>query len=289
MNPFFWGLGSAVTWGSADFVARISGRAIGPVSSVFGMFLAGSIMLSLWIVLADVPLVWVSDGYVWAALAGACTAAGTWLLYASLSRGPVSVASPLVASFPVFIVLGGLVLGIVPKTEEWVGMIVVMAGVWIVARTGHGEVDQTVAGRGGLWLTVVYGLSASLVMAMALLFAREASVHYGEIQTTWFVRIFAFVSFGLYIAVLRLRLSVPIRWWPAVASQGALDTAGWIIFLIGGVGAGAPLAAVGAAPLTVVTVLLARIILKEAIPIGQWAGIFFVVLGGVVLAYFGHL
>ena len=286
MNPFLWGLGSALTWGSADFVARISGRAIGPVSSVFGMFLAGTTMLTLWVMLSDVPLVWVEGGYLWTLLSGVSTAGGTWLLYASLSRGPVSIASPLVASFPVFIVLGGLVLGIVPKTEEWIGMLVVMAGVWVVARTGHGDVDETVAGRGGIWLTVVYGLSASLVMALALLFGREATVYYGEIQATWMIRVCALAAFGLYIVVMRVRLSLPLRWWPAVASQGALDTAGWITFLIGGVGAGAPLAAVGAAPLTVVTVLLARFVLKEAIPVAQWLGILLVVIGGAVLAYF---
>lgn len=287
MNPFVWGLGSALTWGSADFIARLSGRAIGPVSSVFGMLFAGTVLLTLWIVLSDAPLVWESGGYVWVGLSGLATAGGTWLLYASLSRGPVSVASPLVASFPVFIVLGGLILGIVPKTEEWVGMIIVMAGVWVVARNGHGDIDQTVAGRGGIGLTVVYGLTASLVMASALLFGREASIYYGEVQTTWLIRVCALVSFGVYIVVMRLRLSLPWRWWAAVGSQGALDTVGWITFLVGGVGAGAPLAAVGAAPLTVVTVLLARFVLKESIPVAQWMGILLVVIGGGVLAYFG--
>ena len=287
MNPFLWGLGSAVTWGSADFVARVSGRAIGPVSSVFGMFFSGAILLTLWILLSDHALVWGWTGVVWVVLSGLATAGGTWLLYASLSRGPVSVASPLVASFPVFIVIGGLILGIVPKTEEWIGMIVVMAGIWVVARTGHGDIDQTVAGRGGIGLTVIYGLGASLVMASALLFGREASIYYGEIQTTWLIRLCAFVAFGLYILVLRIRLSLPLRWWPAVGSQGALDTIGWITFLVGGVGAGAPLAAVGAAPLTVVTVMLARFVLKEAIPLAQWAGILLVVIGGGILAYFG--
>ena len=251
------------------------------------MFFSGSVLLTLWIVLINEPLTWDRGGYIWVVLSGLSTAAGTWLLYASLSRGPVSVASPLVASFPVFIVLGGLMLGIIPKTEEWIGMLVVMAGVWVVARTGHGEIDQTVAGRGGIWLTVVYGLGASLVMAAALMFAREASVYYGEIQTTWLVRVCSLVSFGLYIAIVRMRLSLPWRWWPAVGSQGALDTAGWITFLVGGVGAGAPLAAVGAAPLTVVTVLLARFLLKETIPVAQWLGIVLVVVGGGILAYFG--
>ena len=62
---------------------------------------------------------------------------------------------------------------------------------------------------------------------------------------------------------------------------------GWITFLIGGGGAGAPLTAVGAAPLTVVTVLLAGIFLREPIPLSQWIGILMVVAGGGVLAYFG--
>ena len=287
MNPFFWGLSSALGWGTADFVARLSGRAVGPISSVFGMLLTGSLLLTLWIVFSGTQLIWVSDGYVWVGLAGLATAAGTWLLYASLSRGPVSVASPAVATFPVFIVLFGLVLGIVPKAEEWAGMVIIMIGVWVVARASHGEVDQTVAGRGGIWLTVVYGIGCSAVMASALLFGREATVHYGEVQTTWLIRLCAFGALVVYMIAMRVRLTLPWRWWPAVSSQGGLDTLGWITFLIGGVGAGAPLTAVGAAPLTVVTVLLAGIFLREPIPLPQWIGILMVVAGGGVLAYFG--
>ena len=42
MNPALWGMLTALGWGSADFIARFSGRALGPERSLFGMLAVGS-------------------------------------------------------------------------------------------------------------------------------------------------------------------------------------------------------------------------------------------------------
>ena len=100
MNPVAWGILTALSWGSADFVARLTGRAIGPAHALLGMMLFGSLALSLWVALTRPPLVWATQGLPWLIAASLGILAGTLLFYAALARGPVAVAAPLTSRAP---------------------------------------------------------------------------------------------------------------------------------------------------------------------------------------------
>lgn len=284
MNPALWGLISAASWGSADFVARISGQALGPARSLFGMIGSGILFLVIWAVATDLPLGLPTEGLHWLLINGAATMASMLLLYAGLFRGPIAVAAPLVGTYPVFVVLGGLVLGIVPTGAQWIAMAAVMAGVWMVATTGH---PQTLAERprGGVGLTVAYSLVSAISFAVAIFAAREAVPIYGDVQSVLFTRIVSFVCLLGVMTFNREAPLLPRRWWTAVTVQGGLDTLGMFTMFVGSVGGGAPLAAVGSAPVAVFTVILARIFLAERVPLKQWLGIVIVVAGGGALAY----
>ncbi len=284
MNPLFWGFASAACWGTSNFMARVSGRATGPLNSLLAMSLVGVLGMSLWLWVREAPLIWHPAGLHWLILIGIGNATGMLSLYAGLSRGPVSIASPVVASSPAFVVAGALLLGVVPTTLQLIWMAGIMAGVWIVARSGHRESGLR-AGDVGVGLTVAYGLGAAIIFAGTLLMAREAVPIYGALQVTWVGRGISLVVLIGFMVATRTQVNMPVRWWPAVIAQGVLDTGGMIAIFEGSVGDGAPLASVGAAPVSIIVVILARVFLRERIPPIQWAGIGLVVAAGAGLAY----
>tara|TARA_B100000686_G_scaffold72433_1_gene78189 strand:+ start:1563 stop:2429 length:867 start_codon:yes stop_codon:yes gene_type:complete len=284
MNPLFWGFSSAACWGTSNFLARLSGRAIGPLNSLLAMTFVGAVGMSVWLWLRASPLVWDAHGLHWLVLIGLGNAFAMLSLYAGLSRGPISIASPMVASSPAFVVFGALLLGIIPTAFELSGMAVIMAGVMIVARSGHRESGLR-AGERGIGLTVAYGLVAAILFSCSLLMAREAVPIYGALQVTWVGRSLSLVVLGAFMVSTRTAIDMPVRWWPALAAQGVLDTGGMIAIFAGSIGDGAPLASVGAAPVSIIVVVLARVFLREHIRPLQWLGIVLVVLGGAALAY----
>ena len=46
MNPGFLGLGTALSWGTSDFMARLSGRAVGPGRTLLAVFAISSLLLT---------------------------------------------------------------------------------------------------------------------------------------------------------------------------------------------------------------------------------------------------
>ena len=115
--------------------------------------------------------------------------------------------------------------------------------------------------------------------------AREAVPIYGALQVTWVGRGISLIVLIGFMMVTHTQVNMPVRWWPAVIAQGVLDTGGMIAIFEGSVGDGAPLASVGAAPVSIIVVILARVFLRERIPPIQWAGIGLVVAAGAGLAY----
>ena len=289
MTPALWGLVAAGCWGTTEFVARLSGRGIGPANTLLGMLVVAMAIVSLWVWIDGAAFSWTAAGLHWLVATGVGFAGGLLLLFASLTRGPVAVASPVVSSYPAFIVIGALALGIVPTPVQGISIVAILVGVAVVARYAHPE-EPREDGAGAdrrIWPTVALGVASAAVFALGVMAGREASAIYGELQALWFNRLFALLSLAAYMLIVRTPVDLPRRWWPALAAMGLLDTLGVMAIFIGTAGEGAAVAAATSAPVTVVTVVLAAIFLRERVPPIQWGGIAIVVAGAATLGYHG--
>ena len=287
MSPVWWGLIGAAAFGTGDFIARIAGRGIGPQSTTLGMLIAGAATFWLWILVADLPLVLSAEGLALVVPAGLVVMAASLLFFVALTRGPVSIVAPIGAAFPVWVVVLGLALGIVPQLEQFAAMGVVMAGVVIVTRFSDPK-GEDVQGGGGIWPTVFMTLAVTMMFAAVIYIARDASVILGEVQATAWMRLVSLAAMAAFVlAMRRSSFRIAPRWWPAVLAIGFLDTVAFLALLFGARGTGAPLAAVAMSSYTVITVVLARLFLKENVPPRQWIGIAVVVAGVAILAYHG--
>ncbi len=287
MNPALWGGLSALSWGTADFAARFSSRAIGHASALFGMLAVGSVVLSLWVWLAATPLTWEPSGYWLLAVTGVGTMVATLLLYRGLARGPVSIVAPIVAGYPVLVVLFWYLAGAEPTPVQWAAMAVTVAGALIVARSARRFEEPGKVSRAELRTTVLIAAGASLGFAVLVFTAQLAVPVYGEVQTLWLSRLIALASLSVLFLARAQRPSLPLTWWPLLAAQGLLDGGGYLFLLAGSAGEAPEIAAVTASAFGAVTTVLARVVLREAMSALQWGGIALVFAGVAVLSAAG--
>ena len=97
----------------------------------------------------------------------------------------------------------------------------------------------------------------------------------------------SFALLALLFAVRGRTPRIPTAWWPLLALQGLMDAGAYVSLLFGGHGPGSEIAVVVSSSFSVVTVLLARVFLREAMSLLQWAGVAAIVGGVAVLAAIG--
>lgn len=282
MNPAIAGALCALALGSADFAGRFSTRTLGAPSAWLGTLVAGTIVLTAWIVLTDAPLTWSVEGLPYVAANGVATTIMTLLLYKALARGPVSVAAPIVGSHPVLVVAFWVAFGARPSAIQWLAMAATILGAVIVARSAE---EQTAShDRSGLRITIALATASCLAYAVLIISGQAAAPHYGPLETLWLGRLSSLATVLAVFLFARCAPTLPIRWWPFLGAQGLLDAGGYLALFAGSTGEGQTIAAVAGSGFGAVTVLLARLILKERMGLLQWSGIVLVFAGVAVLA-----
>ena len=280
MNPALWGSLSAVSLGTADFAGRFSGRALGADVAYFGVLLVGVLAMSVWVWLGGTQIV-LDFSHLWlVAICGVATALMTILLYIGLVRGPVSVVAPIVASHPVLVLVYWVMVGVRPDWLQWVAMSFTIAGVIIVARSGQRLVDP--GQKDGFSTTLMIAATACLAHAVLVIAGQSAVPIYGDVQTLWLARLFGLVFLAGYFVIRSKGPVIPIRWWPLILAQGALDAGGYLFLFAGSAGDGREIAAVTASAFGAVTTILARIFLKERMQVVQWVGVV-LIFGGIAI------
>ena len=280
MNAAILGLMTAVGWGGADFAARFSGRALGHISALLGMLFAGSIGLAVYAVSVDMPIVWDTSRAWMLAATGVGVMVGTLLLYQGLARGPISVVSPIVGSYPAISVLIAFALGSRPAPEEWLAIAVVMCGVITVARYAPTSNEPQHHDPAYNRKTIMISCAAAVTFAVVVLLGQAAAQVFGDLQTTLSGRIIGLLVLIAFIVSRRdVRVSLPVRWWPLIALQAGLDSCAYVTLFAAGNYPNGEFAAVTASTFGAITVVLARVFLKETISVQQWFGILAIFAG----------
>ena len=284
MSAALWGLMTACSWGGSDFLARFSGRAIGHRLTLLGMLTVGSVALSLFVWASGLSLVWDSRGLWLLLLTGVGIMFATLMLYHALARGPVTVVSPIVGSYPALNVVLALVLGVRPSAIEWAAMLGVMLGVAVVARAARSFEQYGIYDREFLRRSILIALGSAFWFAVGIAAAQHAAEIYGELQTVLFGRWISLAALALLLLWRRETVRLPARILPLLLLQGLLDSGGYLTLLYGSSGEGAVIAVVVSSCFGAVTVLLARIFLREAMSLAQWLGILLIIAGVATLS-----
>lgn len=288
MGPAAWGMMTALGWGTADFIARFTGRAMGHVVALVGMLLISSLVMTGAALAMELRFEWRWDGAELLLLAGVGVMAGTLLLYWGLSRGPVTIVAPIVGSYPALNLVISVILGVRPTLTQWALMLAVLLGVVVVSRASKSFEDGDEFTALALRKTVLISLGAACGFALGVAGLQGASPIYGEWQTVILSRWLSFAFAALFLfGQARQMPVVPLRWSPVLLVQGLLDGGAYLALVYGGTDLEGALTIVVASSFSAITVLLARFILREAMTWPQWVGIAMIVGGVVALSSVG--
>jgi len=273
VNPALLGIATASIWGVHDLLAGVTSRRTGFLPAVLGSTFFGLVVLTVWLAFnADYPnliqdKIWIAYG------SGFGYALATMCLFAALSSGPMSLGVPLAGSYPVTSLALAAAAGIVPSASQLALALTVVMGVVIVSVSGNASDGGRQFPEGWFQRTVLYGLGAHVLFALGIWSGQLAATHFGTIQTTWLARISGLILLILIFSAGKQTLTDKAKDVPILALIGLLDVVAIACLNYAGHTAHPEIATVIGSTFGPVTVLLARVFLKERICPLRWFGI----------------
>jgi drug/metabolite transporter (DMT)-like permease len=270
-------LAASISWGISDFIGglqtrRFSALSILLVSQPVGLVLAFGVALAVG---AD-PLA--AGDFLLAAAAGAAVVLALAAFYTAMALGSISVVSMVAALGVLVPVVGGIAQGEEPGGIQALGAAVAIPAVVLVAREPDPEWRAASAKS--------IGLAALAALGFGIFFLLID--HVAEHDPAWTIaaaRVGGVTLLG--VAALHARPKLPNGRGPvlaAIAAIGILDVSANLLYAVATNHGILPLVAVGASLYSLVTVLLARVVLGERLAASQRAGLGFTVLGVALIA-----
>ncbi|MEM8687237.1 MAG: DMT family transporter [Pseudomonadota bacterium] len=284
MSPVLLGSLAALFWGVHDLVAGISSRKLGHMVVVLGVTVFGLLAITGWIgFTSEFPNV--IRGDVWVPLvAGVGYACATLFLFAAFAAGPFSIAAPVGGSYPLTSMVIAALLGNPTSGLQLLAALAVVAGVVIVAVTEPDEGGAQTYDKEALRRTLICAGLAHISFAFAIALGQQAAVLFGAVEGTWISRIAGALLILCLFFTINARRTLPVKWVAPVVVIGCLDAAAISLLNAAGNTDQPQIAAVAGSAFGVVTILLARIILKEHIPPKRWLGIALTFAGVAILS-----
>lgn len=282
MTPFFMAIASSMFYGVADFMGGMSTRRA-HVFTVTAWFQLTGVALLVGYALLAPGETRIAD-LAWAAGSGVAGGLGVTLLYHVLATGTVSTAAPLVSMIALTVpVIVGLVagerLGVLPLAGIALGAL----AVWLVSGdASHGDGDRKSSSLSPLRPLGLAVLSGALIGGFLVLLS-----HVQPGSSGWpLVAGRASATVCLWSLVLIGRAPIVLA-RPAIAPMlgaAVTDVAGNVLYLLAVQRAPLSLTAtlVSLAPAT--TVLLAQVVLREALSARQRVGVALALVAVVLLS-----
>jgi drug/metabolite transporter (DMT)-like permease len=261
-----FGIGAALTWGSADFGGGLASRRATTLATVVATQAIGLAIAVGILVVAGEPRPG-PDSLAWAALGGASGFVCLLCLYhglATRAMGPMSAIATVVGvALPVGV---GSLTGDRLRTQDVAGIVLALAAIVLVTRPAGG----TRIDRGGLALAVLSGVGAG-----GFFIAMGQSVNAGG--ATWWPIVAgrsSAVALAIAVAIGSRQARSTVRGLsPLMIFVGLGDMLGNACFLLADSRTALSLAAVTSSQYPAVTTILAWLFLKQRLAPTQVAGI----------------
>jgi drug/metabolite transporter (DMT)-like permease len=275
MNPgVLFGIGAALAFGGGDFTGGLASRRIAGITVVAVAQAVGFVLL-LGFLLADGSAMPDAGSLLLAVAAGAFGGIGLLALYRGLAMGSMGVVTGIsgVGSVALPLVIGWA-LGRAPVAPlQWLGVVVAMASIGAASGATRAGVRPRAVVLGsaaalffGLWF-VLLDLAAGSSTAWPLVVSRgSATILIGG------------------MALARRQFDGVGRGWPLMVGAGTLDVAGNAGYVLSRAVIPVGVAAALAGLYPVVTMILARVVLRESLPALGMAAVVLAVAGIVLIS-----
>jgi drug/metabolite transporter (DMT)-like permease len=263
-------LGAALSWGVGDFLGGLASRRLAVFAVLATSQAIGLTGVVLWVAIAGDPFPGVRE-LLPAVAAGAAGLVGLAALYRGFAVGAMGIVAPVSAASPLVPLSVDAGRGTLPGALQWLGIVLVLAGIVMLSREPPVAGTRRVAAGVGLALIAALGFGAFVVgidagsdesAPWAVIAARSTSVA---------IAIAAAVSTSTSLRPSRALL-------PALVGIGVFDTGANVLVALATTKGAAGIVAVLSALYPVVTIVLARVLLAERLTVARRLG------GGVALA-----
>ena len=273
------GILSALSFGIGDFLARFSSREVGFKNSLFWMLIVGAIFyLILFSFFGDglnPNPIGLSNSF----LSGILIMFGLLCLYRGLQMGPVSIVAAITASNPLIVFLIRYALGSEPTLLQWLSTLVVISGAILVSFSANSFQESLGLTKKQIKESVIISFMASITLALGLIFSQEATNTLEPLETVIYIRFFSLLGISTILLFTKSKITLTKKAIPILFFQGILETSGYFCLVSAYIFDKASIAVVISSGFGLVTIILARLILKEQISKLQSVGIFLTFLG----------
>jgi drug/metabolite transporter (DMT)-like permease len=271
---------SSLSYGVSDYLGGLKSRNL-PVLTVMLVSQAAALVAitaSLALAVGDIPE---ARYLVYGMLAGIAEVVGLAALYRGLSIGKMSIVAAVAATAPIVPVVASVITGDSPTALQWIGILVAVSGVSLLALNSSGEDDPHALARPGV--SIVFGLLAALGLGSFLL----AMDHGAEGSVQWALIAARATSAGIItVAFLAIRPEGDLKLgeWGWLVLIGLMILVADSFYAVASVKGVLSVVAVLSSLYPVVTILLARFHLGEKLNRRQVGGIAIVLAGAVALS-----
>jgi drug/metabolite transporter (DMT)-like permease len=271
MRSIALALGASLTWGFADFFGPLKGRTLGALRVLVYVQLGGLVVIALIVGIrgkgpADL-------GALFAIPAAISGTLGLYAYYRGMAVGAMSIVAPIAGISAGVPVMFGIATGDRPSLWQWLGIAAALGGVFLASRE---------PGRGG---KVAAGVGLALLAAVGFGGYFPPMLAAGHADFWWASLFFRMTSSSIILAAVAIRrpsLSVAPIQVPLLALIGIGDMLGNLLFAAASTSGLVSITSVLASLYPIVTVVLARLVLRERVARAQEAGIA-LTLAGVAL------
>jgi drug/metabolite transporter (DMT)-like permease len=265
-------LGASLTWGFADFFGPLKGRTLGALRVLVYVQLGGLVAIAVIVaVRGKGPAGAAALLAIPAAISGTL---GLYAYYRGMAVGAMSIVAPIAGISAVVPVAFGIATGDRPSAWQLLGIACALGGVFLASRE-PGRTGPRVAAGVGLALLAAIGFGGYFPPMHAA----------GDADFWWASLIFRMTSTSvilLAVAIRRPSLAIAPVQAPLLALIGVGDMLGNLLFAAASNSGLVSITSVLASLYPIITVILARIVLRERVARAQEAGVV-LTLAGVAL------
>ncbi len=274
-----FGILSAFSFGIGDFLARFSSKEIGFQRSLFWMLVVGSVFYLILYSFFYGGFNPNLKGVGLSLISGVLIMFGLLFLYKGLESGPVSIVAAIVATNPFFVFLVRFAFGTEPSVLQWISSIIIILGAVLISISASSFKDSLGLNSKQIKSTVVMSFVSSVCLAFGLIFSQEASSYLSATETVIYVRFFSLLSISVILILYRVKPILTKKSIPILIFQGILETTGYFFLISAYSFDKIGIAVIISSGFGLITIILARIILKEKIEKIQKIGITLTFIG----------
>lgn len=274
-----YGVLAALCWGCGDFVITLLTRRVGSNRALSWTQIASLLLWLAMLPIAGVP----SIGALWGTvlLAAALHVVGLKLTYRAFEIGTLSLVSPLASGFAVVTAVLALFFGKMPAALALAGAALLVVGIGFATAAQGDSGPRTLRG-------VPEAIGSALAFGGMFYLFDGISEKVGYVLPLVILKTLATVTFSLpHWREITTRVTADLKLWMLILGVAVFDTGAWLFYIFGLRTDFVAIVTAVASLFSVVTVLLAGVLLKERLKPLQWIGVA-VILSGVLIVSLPH-